>query len=170
MRETWIEATAKEFGRLAQGHKDSKGTNTIEFIDLDKIANIPKGKVVTYARIVVDYRPQKKDNNRVRITAGENLINYPGELTTRTANITASKCMWNSTISTRGARYICSDAKNFYLAIPLKDPKYMCITANLVPQDFIEMYKLQDKIQKWVHLHEDNTGYLRPTTSRKISQ
>ena len=114
-------------------------------MDLDKNANISKGKVVTYARTVVDYRPQKKDKNRVRITAGRNLINYPDELTTRTVDITTSKCMCNSTISTHGARYICSDAKNFYLATPLKDPEYMCIAANLVPQECLEMYKLQDK-------------------------
>ena len=39
-------------------------------MDLDEIKNIPKDRVVTYARIVVDYREQKKDPNRVRITAG----------------------------------------------------------------------------------------------------
>ena len=83
----------------------------------------------------------------MRITAGGNLINYPHELTTRTADITTSKFMWNSTISTREARYICSDAKNFYLATPLKDPEYMRIATNLVSQEFVEMYKLQDKIK-----------------------
>merc|ERR1712085_177210 len=96
-----------------------KGTNTVLFMDLDEIKTIPREQVVTYARIVVDYRPQKKDPNRVRITAGGNLINYPFELTTRTADITTSKIMWNSTISTRGARYMCADVGNFYLATPL---------------------------------------------------
>ena len=38
-------------------------------------------RVVTYARIVVDYRPQKADPNRVSITGRRNLIQYPGELT-----------------------------------------------------------------------------------------
>ena len=42
------------------GYKDTKGTDTVELMDSDKIAKIPKGKIVTYARIVVDYRPQKK--------------------------------------------------------------------------------------------------------------
>ena len=37
-----------------------KGTNTVLFMDLDKIKTIPSNQVVTYARIVVDYRPQKK--------------------------------------------------------------------------------------------------------------
>ena len=76
-----------------------------------------------------------------------NLINYRHELTTQTAGITISKCMWNSTISTHGARYVCPDAKNFYLATPLKDPEYMRLATNLVPQEFIDMYKLQDKIR-----------------------
>ena len=115
LRETWLEAMCKELGRLAQGYGDVKGTNTVRFMSLDEIKNIPKDRVVTYARIVVDYRPQKKDPNRVRITAGGNLISYPYELTTRTADLTTSKLLWNSTISTKGARYMCADAKNFYV-------------------------------------------------------
>ena len=116
-------------------------------MDLDKIKTIPKDQVVTYARIVVDYRPQKKDPNRVRITAGGNLINYPFELTTRTADITTSKIMWNSTISTRGARYMCADAGNFYLATPLDRPEYMRIPVELVPQEFIDANNLASKIK-----------------------
>ena len=88
-------------------------------MSLDEIKNIPKDRVVTCARTVVEYRAQKKDPNRVRITAGGNLISYPFELTTCTADLTTSKLLWNSTISTRGARYMCEDAKNFYLATPL---------------------------------------------------
>ena len=69
----------------------------------DEIKRIPKDRTVTYARIVVDYRPQKEDPNRVRITVGGNLIDYPGELTTRTADLTTAKLLWNSTLSTPGA-------------------------------------------------------------------
>jgi hypothetical protein len=68
-----------------------------------EIKKIPQDRTVTYARIVVDYRPQKDDPNRVRITVGGNLINYPGELTTRTANLTTAKILWNSIISTPSA-------------------------------------------------------------------
>ena len=35
-----------------------------------EIRNIPKDWTVIYARMVVDYRPQKPDPNRVCITAG----------------------------------------------------------------------------------------------------
>ena len=116
-------------------------------MDLDEIKTIPRDQVVTYARIVVDYRPQKKDPNRVRITAGGNLIKYPFELTTRTADITTSKIMWNSTISTHNARYICVDAGNFYLATPLDHPEYMRIPIELVPQEFIDANNLASKIK-----------------------
>ena len=54
-REIWLKAMAKELGRLAQGWKTTKGTITIEFMSLNEIAHIPKGKVVTYARIVVNF-------------------------------------------------------------------------------------------------------------------
>ena len=71
---------------MAQGNNKAgeKGTNLISVITHEEIKNIPKDCIVTYARIVVDFRPQKKDPNRVQITAGGNLIKYPGELTTRT--------------------------------------------------------------------------------------
>ena len=36
----------------------------------DKIRDIPPDKTVTYARIVVDYRPQKSDPNCVCLTVG----------------------------------------------------------------------------------------------------
>ena len=80
---------------------------------MDEIKNIPRDRVVMYARIVVDYREQKKDKHRARITEGGNLISYPFELTTRTTDLTTAKLLWNSTISTKGAKCMAGDAKNF---------------------------------------------------------
>ena len=69
-------AFIKEWGKLAQGdHKIvTKGTNSLFVIDHNKKRQIPANHTVTYANIVVDYCPQKKDPNRVRITAGGNLL------------------------------------------------------------------------------------------------
>ena len=92
-----------ELGRLAQGYKDTKGTETVKFMSWKEINQIPADRTVTYARTVGDYRAQKKDPNRLRIKLGGNLIKYPYELTTRTADLTTSKIMWNSVISTPGA-------------------------------------------------------------------
>ena len=148
MKDTWTKAMAKELGRLAQGFESTKGTETVFFMSHDEIKRIPKDRTVTYARIVVDYRPQKEDPNRVRITVGGNLIEYPGELTTRTADLTTAKILWNSTLSTPGAKFSAVDVGNFYLATPLDRFEYMKIKAELVPEEFKKQYKLHDKIYK----------------------
>ena len=86
---------------MAQGDKriGAIGTNKFKILCPDQVLLILNDHVVTYANIVVDYRPHKEDPNRVRIMAGGNLIIYPGELTTRTAYITTSKILWNSVLS-----------------------------------------------------------------------
>ena len=84
-----------------------------------EISRIPKDRTVTYLKVVVDYRPQKQDPNRVRITVGGNLLSYPGELTTRTADSIRTKLLWNSVLSTKGAQYMTVDIKGFYLNTPL---------------------------------------------------
>jgi hypothetical protein len=61
------------------------------------------------------------------------LINYPGELTTRTANLTTSKLMWNSVLGTKGAKYMWLDIKNFYLTAPLNWFEYMKMPLSLFP-------------------------------------
>ena len=66
LREDWMRGMCKELGRLSQGYGKksdehyTKGTNTLFSINLEEIKQIPRDRVVTYARIVVDYRPQKK--------------------------------------------------------------------------------------------------------------
>jgi hypothetical protein len=83
--------------------------------------------------VVVDHRPQKADPNRIQITAGGNLINYPGDLTTCTANVTTAKLLWNSVLSMPEAKYMCLDIIFFYLSAPLDRFKYMRIPYALFP-------------------------------------
>ena len=83
-------------GRMAQGDNISgtKGKIYIFVMTHKQIAQMrAKGKKPTYARVVVDFLPQKEDPNRVRITAGGNLIKYSGELTTQTADLMTSKML-----------------------------------------------------------------------------
>ena len=163
LRETWIKAMCKELGNIAQGYSDGdkineKGTNTVKFLTHEEIKLIPKDRKVTYARIVVDYRPQKDDPNRVRITVGGNLIEYPGELTTRTADLTTAKLLWNSVISTRGAKYVCADIKGFYLETPLDRPEYMRMPLALIPEEFQDAYDLKAKAKNGFVYMEINKG------------
>jgi hypothetical protein len=120
LKELWIKAMGKELHCLAQGCLGiTKGTNTIFFLSHNDICNIPTDRTVTYACIVIDYRPQKEEPNRVHITVGGNLIDYPFELTTHTADMVSSKILWNSVISTKGACFAGADIKNMYLETPL---------------------------------------------------
>jgi hypothetical protein len=144
LRDTWARAFGKEFGNLAQGDTatNTPGTDTIFVLTHEQIKQIPRDRTVTYTRIVVDYRPQKSDPNRVRLTAGGNLIDYPGELTTRTADLTTTKLLWNSVISTKDSRYMCLDIKNFYLGTPMARFEYMKIPIGVFPQATINQYNL----------------------------
>ncbi len=120
LKKLWVPAMSKELHRLAQGKEGvTIRANTIFFLSHDKIRCIPKDCAVTYARIVIDHRPQKDNPNRVCITIGGNLIDYPCELTTRTADMVSTKIMWNRVISTPGAKFSGADIKNMYLETPL---------------------------------------------------
>ena len=94
----------KELGRLSQGCGPLTWYKKLFFVTLDEIKNIPKDHTVTYARIVVDSRPQKSDPNRVRITVGGNIIKYPGEVTTKISDMMTNKILWNGVISTADAK------------------------------------------------------------------
>jgi hypothetical protein len=126
LKALWVPAMSKELHRLAQGKEGvTVSTNTIFYLTHDEIRRIPKDRTVTYARIVINHRPQKDNPNRVRITVGGNLIDYPYELTTRTADMVSAKIMWNSVISTPGAEFGGSDIKIMYLETPLEQYEYM---------------------------------------------
>ena len=59
LAEMWKKAMCRELGRLAQGFDEIKGTNTVKFLTLEEIKNIPDNKKITFVRIVVNYRPHK---------------------------------------------------------------------------------------------------------------
>ena len=60
----------------------------------------------------------------------------------RTADLTTSKVMWNSTISTKGARFICSDISGFYLETPLPKFENTKMSIRDIPQAFQYLYGL----------------------------
>ena len=121
-REVWVTSFANELGRLAQGIRDVKGTNTIHFIPHN---SVPPGLTITYGRIVVYYRPQKQERNRTRLTVGGDKIEYSWEKATPMDDLTMAKLLFNSTISTPGAKFFGIDIKNFYLNKPLDRFEYM---------------------------------------------
>ncbi len=137
----WKHAAANEFGRLAQGIRDIKGTNTIRFIPK---AQMPNHKRATYARFVADIRPQKAEKHRVRMTIGGNLIEYEGDVSSPTGGLTTYKLHCNDIISTPGARCMNIDIENYYLNTPLPSPEYMRVHISLIPDEIIQHYNLRD--------------------------
>ena len=81
------------------------------------------------------------------MTACGDLIQYAGELTTRTTDLTTAKIVWDSVLSTPGANYMCFDISNMYLHTPLapEDYEYMRIPLKLLPEHTIQQYGLQEK-------------------------
>ena len=65
---------------------------------------------------------------------GSNLINFPGNVSTPTADLTTAKLVINSTISTPGARYMCGDVQNFYLGTPMDRYENMRLTISIIPK------------------------------------
>jgi hypothetical protein len=109
----WNTSAANEFGQLAQGVRSRvKATNTIFFIPKDKV---PKNRMkdVTYWSFSCNIKPNKKETHQTRLTTGGDRINYPKDIGTPTADMTLVNTLLNSIISTRGAKCVMLDVKDF---------------------------------------------------------
>jgi hypothetical protein len=96
----WTRGFGNECGCLFQGIWDIAGTDTCFFI---KITYIPKDRNITYGKILCDYKPHKKEKERVRLTVGGDRLDYSGDVATSTADITTFKILINRTLSTEDA-------------------------------------------------------------------
>ena len=66
------------------------------------------------------------------------MIEYPGELTTRTADLSTATILWNSVLSTEGAKFMGLDIGSFYLETPLARYEYMQFPITLFPEHIID--------------------------------
>ena len=117
-------------GRLFQGIRDVPGTDTCFFI---RKSQVPKHNRATYGCIVCNVRPQKEEIHCTCLTVGGNLINFPGNKSTPTAELLTAILLINSTISTPGAVFLGIDLANFYLNTPMADPEYMRLRLEIIP-------------------------------------
>jgi hypothetical protein len=112
LKELWERSFANELGRLSQGTRDINGTNKIHFIPKSDIPH-DRQKKITYRRIVVAYKPDKLEKHRTRLTVGGERLPCPIDAGTITADVPTIKLLWNSTLSTPGAKYMTMDIYNF---------------------------------------------------------
>jgi hypothetical protein len=127
----WKIGIGNEVGRLVQGIRDIQGTNTCFLIELK---NIPKDRQITYGKIVCEYKPHKKEKERVRLTVGGERLDYSVEVATFTADITTFQILINSTLSKKDAEMMMMDKKNYYLGTPLPRYKYMRMLLSRIPE------------------------------------
>jgi len=76
---------------------------------------------------------------------GGNQINYPGNVSTKTAQLTTAKLMLKSVLSTKDALFGTADIKDFYLNTPMERYEYMAIPLKDIPQMIIDQYDLLAK-------------------------
>jgi hypothetical protein len=95
-----------------------------------------------YDKLVCDYKPNKTEKHRVRITVGGDRLNYNGETATPTADITTFKILINSTLSTKDAKMMMMDIKNYYFGTPLPTYEYMRLSISILPDEIIKKYHL----------------------------
>jgi hypothetical protein len=101
----------------------------------------------------MDIRPQKEEKERTRLTVGGNPIHYPGDISTKTVGLTTAKLLFNSTVPTPGATFICMDVKNFYLNTPMARFKYMYLLMAQIPDKIIQQYKLNALAHEgWIYV------------------
>jgi hypothetical protein len=76
---------------------------------------------------------------------GGNLINYPDDCGTPTADILTIKLIF---ISTPNSKFMAINIKDFYLMMPMDHNEYFRMKLDLFPQDIINEYPLCDKVDE----------------------
>jgi len=157
VREIWEKSSCKEYGSLFQGHGDTEGMNVLTFIPKE---DVPPDAKVTYPRTTVAYRPEKDDQNRTRITAGGDQLEYDGDTATHSASMTTIKCHWNSVLSTKYAKYATADLKNMYLKSWLPKPQYVRFRYCEIPHKIKVQYNLASLVHNgYVYARIDKAWY-----------
>ena len=103
---------------------------------------------------MVAYKPDKLEKNRSRLTVGGYRIKYPFDKRAPTADLPTIKLLWNSVLSTPGAKYFTMDISNFYLGSQLPCPEFMRLPVNIIPEEIMQKYNLSK-------IMDDGYVYLR---------
>ena len=103
---------------------------------------------VVYESFVCSVCNEKAEKNRTKFVVGGNRINYPGKVATPAEEMLIAKLLFNSVISTKGARFMTMDISIFYLMTPLARPEYIQVKLSDIPDEIIKEYNLKTKATK----------------------
>ena len=139
----WEPAMSRELEALLE-------TGTARFI---KRSQVPHGRKVAYLRVAVDLREHKLIHERARTCIGGDQVDFPGETTTRTVDLTTVKLHVGSTLLTKGAKAMSADLKNFYLETPMERFEHARMKASLIPESFMKKHDPHDMVKSDGHVH-----------------
>ena len=89
----------------------------------------------------------------MRLTVGGNLLDYDGDASTPTTDLTTTKVFINSIISTNKARMATTDIENFYLNNDLPESEWLKLPLEIIPDDIIQQYNLKKLSDNgWVYI------------------
>ena len=94
-----------------------------------------------------DYRPLKDDPYRVRLTVGGDKLPYYSDVGSPAASLLESKLLFNSVVSTPGAKFLSADIKYYFLCSPMSEFEYMKLPFNVIPDETKTQYKLHDIVE-----------------------
>ena len=102
--------------------------------------------------MVCEYRPEKDDPNRTRITISGGHVLVPFDVSTPTGSLELVKLVTNSLLYRPNAQFYAFEIKNFCLDTPMKNPEYVRVKLEDIPQEFTEEYNLlDDERHGWVY-------------------
>ena len=87
-------------------------------------------------------RPLEAEKNRVIVIIGRDRLEHEGKMSTTPETLTTVKMQLNSTISTKEARHIIEDIKDFIMVHQCKN------LIKLVPQEIVEQHNLNKLASK----------------------
>ena len=104
-------------------------------------------------RAICNIIPQKTETPRTRLTAGVNLIDYPGSFIKPTLDLTTMKLHVNSAISEVKSRYMCMYVKYFYLNNQMDITEYIMIQISIIAHRFGENITSRGNLTMDTSLH-----------------
>lgn len=146
----WVTAENEEYDRLF-------ATETMHPTVMAAIPHDRRGDV-TY------YNPQTKEKlddtgdkvYRIRGTAGGDKVNYPFDVSARTADLDAVKILIHSVVSDSEAKLASADISDFYLNTPMDRPEFVRIPLKFIPQATIDKHKLASFIERGAVIFQVN--------------
>ena len=160
----WEQAEQEEFDRLVL-------TETMRPVHLADIPSERRADITYYNPQVKEKLNEEQEKIfRVRGTLGGDRLNYPFDVTARTADLDAVKILIHSVVSDDGGKYMTADVSDYYLGTDLERPEYVRIQLKLIPQASMDKHEWHPYTDRNSVLFEVTKGCYGLPQAGKLAQ